>query len=59
MAPLDRIRRNLVQRIKEARRISVIVNDKELQIDFPSEPGDIKKLSHDIAIAIQDYFIKH
>ena len=54
---LDRFQRQFVQRVKEARTISVVVNGGEFQLDFRNK--DIHKLSHDIAIAIQDYYVKN
>lgn len=53
---LDRYQRQFVQRVKEARSISVVIDGGLLQLDFRKE--DIHKLAHDIAIAIQDYFVK-
>lgn len=54
---LDRIQRQYVERIKQARTIRVIVDGGEFE--WTANLGDIRKLSHDIAIAIQDYYVKN
>lgn len=46
---------------KQATTISIIVNsglDSFFRLDFP-RGADIRKLSHDIAIAIQDYYVRN
>lgn len=54
---LDRIQRQYVERIKQARVIRVVVDGGEFE--WAAYLGDIRKLSHDIAIAIQDYYVRN
>ena len=59
---LDPIDRQFVQRVKEAEEITVVVNvgeTGELRLKFSARRNDIKKLRHDIAIAIQDYYVRN
>lgn len=56
---LDRYDRQFVQRVREAEEITVVVNDGELRLKFSARRNDIKKLRHDIAIAIQDYYVRN
>ena len=51
--------RKAIQRIKDADTISVKINggtNAELQLDFTSRRANIRKLNHDIALAIQDFY---
>ena len=57
---MENYQRGLVQRVKEARTISVIVNDGAAgytRLDF--KHGDIRRLRHEIAIAVQDHFTRN
>ena len=55
---LDRTERYYVERIKSARDITITVdtnNGNPLSIKYVL---DIRKLAHDVGIAVQDYLIK-
>ena len=54
---LDRIQRQYVERIKQAHTIRVVVDGGEFE--WKSTLGNIRKLAHDIALAIQDYYVKN
>ncbi len=56
---LDRASRYYVERVRGAQTVSIIVNEgkeDELRIRTQLDTGGIKKLTHDIALAFQDYF---
>ena len=56
---LDRASRYYVERVRGAQTVSIIVNEgkeDELRIRTQPDTGGIKKLTHDIALALQDYF---
>lgn len=58
---LDRISRVCVESVKNARRIALRITgerEEELTIVFDNRKHDIRKLSHDLALAVQDYFNK-
>jgi len=56
---LSRIDRNFVEAVKHARSIRIVINagySDELQLVFDERRTHTRKLTHDVAIAIQDYF---
>ena len=56
---LDLASRYYVERVRGAQTVSIIVNEgkeDELRIRTQPDTGGIKKLTHDIALAFQDYF---
>lgn len=56
---LDRATRYIVERVRGAQTVSIIVNEgknDELRIRTEASIGRIRKLTHDIALAIQDFF---
>lgn len=58
---LARIDRLFVQVLRSARDIRITVNygcSDELTVRFASGKQDIKKLTHDVALAVQDHLNK-
>ena len=56
---LDVAHRYYVERVRGAQTVSIIVNEgkeDELRIRTQLAKGRVKKLTHDIALAFQDYF---
>ena len=58
---LDRIQRSFVEKTKDAKTLRITINGggyDELSLVFDGRTFDTRKLSHDVALAIQDYFGK-
>ncbi len=59
---LDALSRRMVEIVKTAKVIHITVSgggiDDELTLHFDNRRKSIKKLSHDIALALQDYMNK-
>ena len=58
---LDGVERKFVEVVRHARKIKVVVNEgssDELRLTFDEAKYDIRKLTHDVALAIQDYLNK-
>ncbi len=56
---MDALSRRIVEAVKGAKRISVgftgEAGDDGLTLHFDGRKKDIRKLAHDIALALQDY----
>ncbi len=55
---MDALSRRIVEMVKGAKRISIGFTEGEedgLTLHFDSRKKDIRKLAHDIALALQDY----
>ena len=50
--------RQIIEAIKRSKHISIVVDYGLLSLSWNAESSDIKKLTHDIALAVQDYYIK-
>ena len=58
---LDTIDRKFIEMVKRARSIRIVVNygcDDELTLRFNEQKDDIHKLTHDVALAVQDFVNK-
>ena len=56
---LDRASRYYVERVRGAQTVTIIVNEggkDELRIRTQPKVRGIKKLAHDLALGLQDYF---
>ena len=56
---LDRADRAYVEAIKRAKTVSIVINEgrgDELTLTCRQDVRNIRKLSHDIALAFQEYF---
>lgn len=56
---LDSASRYFIERVRGAQTVSIIVNEgKEDELRIRTQPsiGRVRKLTHDIALAFQDYF---
>ena len=56
---LDRAERAYVEAIKRAKMVSIVINEgrgDELTLTCRQDVRNIRKLSHDIALAFQEYF---
>ncbi len=56
---LERYERQMVEAVRRSAKITISVNrgngDEAMRLIFDSRHCDIRKLSHDIALSIQDY----
>ncbi|MBQ3813636.1 MAG: hypothetical protein II841_08730 [Bacteroidales bacterium] len=59
---LDKYQRAMVEGIKDANRLKITIGGGkyddygDIMLTFDMSHSDIKKLRHDIAIVVQDYF---
>lgn len=53
MTPIDR---RIVECVKASKGITVVINPKDRNNRLTLHLSESRKLSHDIALAIQDYF---
>lgn len=56
---LNNVTRNLVESVRRAETITIYVNEGmrgEVTITMKQDIKDIRRLRHEIALAVQDYF---
>lgn len=58
MMQIGTTERQIIEAIKRSKHIKIVVDYGFLSLPFSAESSDIKKLTHDIALAVQDYYIK-
>lgn len=55
---MEMVKRRVIEAIKEAKNVTIIINEEDYKNRIRIHPISDRRLAHEVAIALQEYWIK-